>query len=262
MTGIASLPMYDFPELRAETDRLWERIRENLRDQGIEAPEDLTRGPDPEADWTNPDLLMSQTCGRPYATQLAGKVLLVGIPYHAVKKASPGRYFSALVARKRDTIISLADVLHKRIAFNAVNSQSGYAAPIRMMIAGGYQSNPTPLVTGAHRASIKAVADGRADWASIDAVTWELALRHEPAAGELIVFGKTPQTPALPVIAGRAHASHVTAIVRGWRSAIAGLSAADRKALLLTGFEDASPEDYLPLAAGFNPHDALPALAD
>ena len=256
----ASLPMYDFPELIEHTDRLWAGIRDHLLSQGIDAPDDLTRGADPEAEWTHAQLLMSQTCGRPYATALAGKVTLVGIPAHAATGARPGRYNSVLVARRDDGIVTLADVADRRLAFNARNSQSGYAAPIRMMIAEAVQSRAVPLETGAHRESIRAVADGRADWASIDAVTWQLALRHEPAAKSLSVFAHTPETPALPVIAGIEYAEKAGLIAEAWRAAIAGLTAADREALLLTGFEDAVPEDYLPLAAPFDPLRALPGL--
>ncbi|WP_420407205.1 phosphate/phosphite/phosphonate ABC transporter substrate-binding protein [Hoeflea sp.] len=257
---IAALPMYDFPEIRHETDSLWTGIRDHLRDSGIAAPETLSRSADPEAEWSGDTLLMSQTCGRPYATSLAGRVLLVGIPAHAETGTRPGRYCSVLVARKSDPLSSLAELADRRMAINALNSQSGYAAPVRMLIAEGFVSRPEPQITGAHRESIRAVADGRADWASIDLVTWLLALRHEPATRDLEVFARTPETPALPVITGPDNAAHIADIAAAWRSAIAGLSARDRKALLVSGFEDARPEDYLPLAAPFDPRLALPGL--
>ena len=43
MTGIAALPMYDWPELRAETDRLWATLRDGLRAVGVSAPDALDR---------------------------------------------------------------------------------------------------------------------------------------------------------------------------------------------------------------------------
>ena len=40
---IAALPMYDWPERRAEVDAEWTVLRDRLRAQGIAAPEELTR---------------------------------------------------------------------------------------------------------------------------------------------------------------------------------------------------------------------------
>ena len=202
MTGIASLPMYDWPEIRQATDAVWAGIRSHLSRRGIDAPAALDRSADPEPLWLHPDLVLSQTCGYPYATGLAGKVALVATPAHAATGARPGHYFSVLVARGGDAPDKLADLAGRRFAFNMVHSQSGFAAPVRLLAAGGHASLPPPLETGAHRASIRAVARGEADWAAIDAVTWELAKRHEPAAAGLTVFAATPETPGLPLIAG------------------------------------------------------------
>ncbi|MBD9446543.1 hypothetical protein [Rhizobium sp. RHZ01] len=40
---IAALPMYDWPEVRAETDAQWEQLRDELLFRGIDAPERLAR---------------------------------------------------------------------------------------------------------------------------------------------------------------------------------------------------------------------------
>ena len=63
---IASLPMYDWDEVRAPTDRLWGLVRDNLRASGVAAPDALQRGGDMWGDWLHPDLILSQTCGFPY----------------------------------------------------------------------------------------------------------------------------------------------------------------------------------------------------
>ena len=36
---IAALPMYDWPEVRGETDALWVKIRDALQARGIAAPD-------------------------------------------------------------------------------------------------------------------------------------------------------------------------------------------------------------------------------
>lgn len=260
-TVAASLPMYDWPEIREATDSLWLAMRQQLSQRGIEAPEALDRSSDPEALWTAPDLLLSQTCGYPYANMLTGKVALVGTPAHAITGAAPGRYFSVLVARKNQTPQHLRDLSGKRFACNMQHSQSGFAAPARLLAAAGLATEPAPLETGAHRASVCAVAAGKADWAAIDAVTWELAKRHEPASRDLKVFARTPETPALPLITSLRHAGKANIIADAFEAAIAALDQQTRDAVLITGLRRSRPEDYAPLTAPLPVLEVFPNLA-
>ena len=41
--SVAALGMYDWPEVRSETDALWSRLAAGLRAAGVAAPDDLTR---------------------------------------------------------------------------------------------------------------------------------------------------------------------------------------------------------------------------
>lgn len=261
LSGIASLPMYDWPEIRSATDLLWAAIRDQLSNRGIRAPAVLDRSADPEPAWSDPDLILSQTCGYPFATRLTGKVALVGTPAHAATGAKPGHYFSVLVARKGAAPENAGDLTASRFAFNMVHSQSGFAAPVRLLEAGGRASLPRPLQTGAHRASVRAVAEGQADWAAIDAVTWELAKRHEPAADHLRVFARTDETPALPLITSLHHAENANAIADAVEAAIHNLEAEVRDAVLLTGLVRFKPADYAPLAAELPVGQVFPGLA-
>ena len=56
------------------------------------------------------------------------------------------------------------------------------------------------IETGAHRASIVAVAEGRADVCAIDCRSWHMAKRYEPGAKELRVVGWTGLRKGLPMI--------------------------------------------------------------
>ncbi len=57
------------------------------------------------------------------------------------------------------------------------------------------------LVTGSHRASLAAVAQGRADAASVDCVTFGLLRRHAPrTVAGLRVLAETAPAPSLPFI--------------------------------------------------------------
>lgn len=260
VTGTASLPMYDWPEIREATDRLWVAVRRQLSERGIDAPDVLDRNSDPEQLWNNPALLLSQTCGFPYANMLVDKVALVGTPAHAITGAAPGSYFSVLVARKDQPPELLDNLTGKRFAYNMQHSQSGFAAPVRLLAAAGLALLPEPLETGAHRASIRAVADGKADWAAIDAVTWELAKRHEPASQDLTVFARTQETPALPLITSLQYAKQAGTIADAFEVAITGLDKQTRDAVLITGLTPFRADDYAPLAAPLPVRQVLPNL--
>ena len=95
---IASLPMYDRPELRAETDRYWTLIQEELAARGVDAPEALLRDGALMPQWESPDLILSQTCGFPYRARLHGRVALVGTPDFGNEGCAPGYYRSVLIA--------------------------------------------------------------------------------------------------------------------------------------------------------------------
>lgn len=236
---IASLPMYDWPEVQTHTDRYWQGIRAALN----AGPTDLTRDVDDmQAHWLDPDLLLSQTCGMPYRTRLLGKVTRIGTPDYGLPGCPPGHYCSVLVAHAQDDRGQLSDFTSDIFAYNEGGSQSGWAAPMSHAAALGLRFDRL-LATGAHRASIRAVAEGRAALASIDAVTWELALRHEPAALQLKVLARTDPTPGLPYITalGRDPAPIARAIAR----AIADLDADTRAALHLSGLCDIPDQAYL-----------------
>ena len=80
---------------------------------------------------------------------------------------------------------------------------SGYLALQRDLEAqgSGLQIFNELVKTGGHRASIRAVAEGRADVAAVDAKAWGLALRFEPSARELAVAGWTTRRKGLPFVA-------------------------------------------------------------
>jgi hypothetical protein len=234
---VASLPMHDWPEVRAATDALWAALRDALRARGLPAPDALSRG-DPR--WTDPGLALSQTCGLPFRLGLHARVTLVGAPDYGLAGCPPGQYRSAIVARADDPRAGAAAFARARFAYNAADSQSGWAA---LVAALGPRAPADGLRTGAHRASVVAVAEGRADVAAIDAVSWRLAEAWEPAARRLRVLAWTRPTPGLPFItaAGRDPAPYAAAAAAG----IAALDPASRAALGLESFVRVGPAAYL-----------------
>ena len=238
---IASLPMYDWAEVQPATDRLWALIRDGLRARGLEAPDALHRG-GRWNDWQAPDLVLSQTCGFPYRTALHGKVELVGTPDYGLPDVPAGYYYSQLVARKGDST-DWQDFPDRRLAINGHDSQSGWAAPQNHAAAIGRRFDRI-VVTGAHLASASAVAEGRADLAAIDAVTWRLLVTHRPALADgLTAIARTGATPGLPLITATGRDSAL--IADTVRAAIARLDAAERGLLGLRGLVQIPTAAYL-----------------
>ncbi len=241
---IASLGMYDRAETAGATDRLWAGLRDALRSQGIAAPDALTRG---EAAfwpaWTRPDLTFSQTCGYPYRARLHEMVTLIGSPDYDLPDCPPGYYYSVYLARADDPRAGLAAFDGAAFAYNEPMSQSGWAAPQNHARAIGLHLRPV-LQTGRHRFSALAVAEGRADIAALDAVTWALLQRHDGFAQDLRVIARTdPPTPALPYIAAKG--VDADACFRALQAAIAGLSQPDRDLLMLRGVVRIAEQAYL-----------------
>ena len=243
---IASLPMYERAETRGAHDRLWSAIRENLIAVDIPAPEKLTRTEDPWPVWESPDLLLAQTCGLPYRARLADDVTLVGTPDYGLPDTPPGYYHSGLVAR---TDAHLGDTPVP--AVNDALSQSGWAALYDWSRAVDMRLGAA-LHSGAHVQSARMVAEGRADLAAIDAVTWRNIDRYDPSlARNLSVIGDTPPTPGLPLITARP--DFAARLFDAIADAISGLSAADRTATGLAGIVRIPSSAYLSMPVPPNP---------
>jgi ABC-type phosphate/phosphonate transport system substrate-binding protein len=240
---IASLGMYDFGAAEAANDRLWALIRTGLRGRGLEAPEALTRGEQAYWDtWQSPDLLLSQTCGYPFRARLHGTVTYVGTPDYGVEGCATGHYRSVFVARADDPRKTLAEFDGARLAYNEPLSQSGWAAPQTHAAKLGIHLRPA-VQTGGHRLSAKAVAEGRADIAALDAVTFALMQDGDPVVAQLRVIGRTEPTPGLPYIT--AQGRDPEPIFDAVSEAIAALDPADRAALRLQGLVLIPEASYL-----------------
>lgn len=240
---IASLGMYDFGPAQAANDRLWALIRDGLRARGIQAPDTLTRGEHAYWDaWQSADLTLSQTCGYPFRARLHDRVSYVGTPDYGVEGCPPGYYRSVFVARADDPRQTLADFDGARFAYNEALSQSGWAAPQTHAAKLGLHLPPA-LQSGGHRLSALAVAEGRADIAALDAVTFALLQASEPAMAGLREIARTEPTPGLPYIT--AAGQDPEPIFAALDEAIAALPAPDRITLRLKGLVRIPRETYL-----------------
>lgn len=234
---IASLPMYDWPELREATDAWWAGIARHL---GVTAG--LARGPDYQGVWLRPDLLFSQTCGYPFTHKLRGKVRLVATPHYDASGCDGPNYCSIVFAREARP---LADFRGRRAAVNHADSMSGMLA-LKLVFAPLAERGRffgSAFDSGGHIASLNAVRDGRADVCAVDAVCVALAGRYRPDYLEgLVAIARSPMVPGLPYVTV---AGDITKLRAGLASAFADPTLSEvRDRLLLTGHSVLDVKDY------------------
>lgn len=247
--NVASLPMYDLPELRGATDAWWAGLARAFGEAGIpDVPDVLDRGDDYSGLWRRPDLLFSQTCGYPLMHELRGRARLVATPRYSATGCDGANYCSFVVVRNDSGFGDIKSLRGARCAVNNPDSQSGYSA-LRAVVAPHARDGRffgEVMVSGGHGKSIEFVATGKADVAAVDCVTHGLISRYRPAAVEQIrILCRTPSAPNLPFITRLSAEEDLMARIQaGLRQAFRddGLASA-RETLLLEGFE------LLPLAS-------------
>lgn len=249
MALVASLPMYDLPELRPAAEAIWLSMARTLRASGFEGtPARLTWAP-PRQLWRDRELLFSQTCGYPLVHGYSGRLRPIATPcYHAAGCSGP-HYRSAIVVRRSSDYQTLTDCRGRTCAVNSWDSLSGWQALAALVapLADGGGFFGSARLTGSHLASAEAVASGAADLAAIDAICWAQLSRHRPTvAGALRVLDWTGPAPGLPFVTSADAEDHV---VRRLRSAVFAMLADDsvrpqRDTLLLAGAEVLELGDY------------------
>ena len=238
---IASLGMYDLGPAAAANDRLWAGVRDRLRAAGHAAPDNLTRGEGAYWQaWEAHDLTLSQTCGYPFRARLHDRVTYIATPDYGVEDCPPGYYCSVFIARKDDPRQSLAEFDHAAFAYNEDLSQSGWAAPQSHAASLGLHLPPA-VQTGGHRLSARAVAEGLAEIAALDAVTWALMQADDPIVAALKPVARTEPTPGLPFITAKG--TDPAPLFDALTAAIKAMSPQDRATLHLNGLT------RIPLAA-------------
>lgn len=196
--------MYDFVELRSATDAFWQAIYSTLARLGLKhVPPVLTRPQDLPLFWSDPLLLLGQTCGYPLITGLCGEARYVATPRYKSRFSSGAEHKSVIISRRGSGIRKLADAYGRICAINMPDSNSGMNL-LRLEIA--KLQTRTPFFswiyeTRSHRNSMRAVADGKADIASIDCISFALIERFDyTLTRNLDIIAETETTAALPFI--------------------------------------------------------------
>lgn len=246
--SLASLGMYDLPEVTDATDAWWAGLARALEREGVaDVPTRLTRDRTAHAVWRAPDLLLSQTCGYPLTHEFSGRLRVVATPCYDCAGCDGPNYRSLIVVREDDAARTLADLRGRVAAVNALDSQSGYSA-LRAEVAplatsGRFFAQVT--ISGGHAASLALVASGTADVCAVDCVTHAMLSRHRPAAvAGLRVLGRTVAAPGLPYVTRADAGDDLVARVRAaLMAALADPSLAATRATLLIAGARVLPED-------------------
>ena len=205
---VAGLPMYDFPHLQAAHDALWTAVAERLAAQGcLGVPRHLTRDRSHLDLLRHPFLLFGQTCEYPLAMSHADRATLVGTPCYTAPGCAGPTYSSVVIVRADDSVEQLAGLRNRRCVVNEWDSNSGMNL-FRAVIAAVSDGAPffkSVVQSGSHRNSVEQVAQGHADVAAVDCVSFAHFQRACPAdIAKLRVLCRTPGSPSLPFITARA----------------------------------------------------------
>lgn len=192
---VASLPMYDWPEIRIHTDAFWNGLAGHAHRAGALSRDGLYSDP-----WRNPKLALSQICGYPFVNEFKGLVNYIATPHYRVDGCEGANYSSIVFARDEK---SLPEFYGATLAINNPDSMSGMLAP--KLVFAPYRKDGEFFrrteVTGSHRKSLAAVRSKIADVCVVDAVCVAIARKYCPQELEgLVEIGRSPLVPGLPLI--------------------------------------------------------------
>jgi ABC-type phosphate/phosphonate transport system substrate-binding protein len=239
---IASLPMYDWPEVRRATDAWWAGLARHMAEAGFKtAPAKLDRATPVHDVWRSPDLLLSQTCGYPLMHAFKGQFALVGTPLYGVDGCQGSDYSSVVVVEKGSRFRRIGDLRGTRAVYNEPASMSGRLA-LQAVAAPNARDGRffgEALVSGSHLRSMEMVAQGEADVAAIDCVSYALALEHRSTiTASLRIIGRGPAAPSLPYVTSRSRSpAELLRLRRAVTEAAADPTLAEaRRTLFIDGF--------------------------
>ena len=194
------------------------------------------------------DLLFGHSCGYPLMTHLRGKLTPFCVPCFDAPGCDGPRYSSRLVVAAGADIDGLLDCRGTTVAVNTADSNSGMNLLRHALAMAGAEAPffRRVLVTGGHAQSLAAVADGRAQLAAIDCISYRLLEDQVPRlTARTRSLGYSAQTCGLPFVLPAAMAASAPASewIAALGEALEQLPAA-RRTLHLADFSATEPEDY------------------
>ena len=238
---IAGLPMYLFPQTKAAHDAFWALVRDELRVRGIDAPKHLSHDAPPYDVWGADDLVLSHICSLPFRLRFKGEVTLIAASDYGLDGCSPGMYRALFIVREDHPAEAPTDLNRATLALNSSDSNSGWGDAANWALARDIRFRPT-VWTGSHQNSVRAVAAGEADFATIDAQTFRTLQRIDPATKSVRVIGATAPSPGMTFITRKD--ADPEPFRDALQSALESLAPRHRDVLGLKGFPVLADEAY------------------
>jgi len=201
---VASMPMYDMPEVRSSLDSLWSGFALHLRRQGFsDVPNHIQHDQNLADLWNDPDLWFSQCCGYDIVRRYVDILRPLATPHYGAPGCYGSDYASYVVVAENCEASDVLEMFGARCVVNGMESHSG-ANALKALVAPENRNGhffASVIVSGAHVSSIDMVRRGVADVAAIDCVTYALLESYRPAALEGIrKLGRTYRAPAIPYV--------------------------------------------------------------
>lgn len=249
MTGRPHLcfGMYPFEPLRPA----WDALLDALVALVPWLPREHDWAEDVHDAWVDPTCVLTQVCGGPLAVQHHDVLRPIGAFRLATPAAEGHRYRSVLLA---DRPGAPADFARPGVtaAANSVDSLSGWTSFVAGFVAPAGRWPGDVIWTSAHAESLRALRQGRAQVAAIDATSLALFRAADPTVTDgLFEIGRGPLIPSPPVAVRRGATEEQVAELRGAFAALMAdpALAGARARLLIEGFVELDLEEYLPVRA-------------
>ena len=189
--------------------------------------------------------VFTQVCGYPLFRRLRGQAVMLGIPRYTFEGCNGATHRAAFIVRAPDQAQGLPDLRGRVFGCNSRFSNTGMNLPRLALarVAGGRRFFERVVQTGAHQASLEALAFGTIDLCSVDCVTWGLLQRHRPeATAGLRVLAWTEPSPCLPFVTSVATSNPIVAALT------TNLLGQGEPGLGLVGVDPPDPAPYAILA--------------
>ena len=172
MTGLGrphvEFGMYPFASVAWAWDVLWASVHREVP----WLPAELTRSNDVHARWYDTDCLVTHVCGAPYALLHQGDMHLVGAFDLDIADADGVGHYRSVLLSPHDLPLEQLVGPDRHAAANSADSLSGWFSLIDGTVGAGNEWPGTTTFTSAHIDSLRCLAKGEADLASID--SWSL----------------------------------------------------------------------------------------
>ena len=240
---IASLPMYNIPEIRNASSSLWNGIAKYLRLEGVEnVPDQLIFNQTLHDLWSNPNLIFSQCCGYDVVRRFENTLTPLVVPHFDVDACADGEYSSLVVVSEDCQYDDVLEMYGTVAAINGSESHSGMSS-LRQLVASRNKNGRffnAVKISGAHVKSLSMLRHREADVAAIDCVTYALLSVYKPKT--LVgtrVLGRTHHSPAPPYVTRTDYGSTMaermrTALLRAFEDPV---TTSARQALFLKKFK-------------------------